>query len=140
MIPPLRQAKFTEKVDAAFWSWYTSDMDKKFHPVVSVRIFGEQKCFGPGVAELLRRVRECKSLRAASIAMGMAYSKAWTIVKNAESELGCKLLVSSTGGKNGGGAVLSPEAEQILAAYEEYCAALRQFAQEEFSRLFSNIL
>ena len=36
---------------------YTFFMEKKFRPVLTVRIFGEEKCFGPGVAELLRRVR-----------------------------------------------------------------------------------
>ena len=29
--------------------------------VVSIRIFGEEKCFGPGVAELLEMVDEFKS-------------------------------------------------------------------------------
>lgn len=115
-------------------------MDKKFHPVVSVRIFGQQKCFGPGIAELLRRVREHHSLRAAAMSMGMAYSKAWTITRNAEAELGCKLLVSSTGGRHGGGAVLSPRAEEILAAYEEYSASLERFAREDFARRFNDIL
>ena len=115
-------------------------MEKKFRPVLTVRIFGEEKCFGPGVAELLRRVRSEKSLRAASASMQMAYSKAWTVIRNSEAALGFKLLVSTTGGKHGGGATLSPEAEKLLAAYEGYCAALRRFAEEEFSAAFSDIL
>ena len=78
------------------------------HPVLSVRIFGAEKCFGPGLSELLRRVEEHHSLRAAAASMGMAYSKAWTILKQAEKNLGFALLLSSTGGKNGGGAVLTP--------------------------------
>lgn len=115
-------------------------MDKKFRPVLSLRIFGEGKCFGPGVAELLRRVKEKQSLRAAAISMEMAYSKAWTIIKTSEAELGFKLLVSVTGGKNGGGASLSPEAEKLLAAYDRYCAAVGSFAAAEFGRIFSDIL
>ncbi len=109
-------------------------MEQKFRPVLSVRIFGEGKCFGPGVAELLRRVRENHSLRAAAIAMGMAYSKAWTVIKTAEKELGFDLLVSTTGGKHGGGASLSSKAEAILAAYEEYRAKVQVYAEEEFSQ------
>lgn len=110
-------------------------MDKNFRPVLSVRIFGVGKCFGPGVAELLKRVQEHRSLRAAAISMGMAYSKAWTIIKSAEKELGFDLLVSTTGGKHGGGAALSGKAEAILAAYEEYRTKLQRFAQEEFRTL-----
>lgn len=116
---------------------YTVFMDQKYRPVLSVRLFcGEDKCFGPGVAELLRRVRQEHSLRAAAISMGMAYSKAWTVIKNSEAALGFKLLVSTTGGKHGGGAVLSPEAERLLAAYEEYRNRLRQYAQEQFTLCF----
>lgn len=119
---------------------YTELMEQKFKPVLSVRIFGEDKCFGPGIAELLHRVQSHHSLRAASISMGMAYSKAWTVIKTAEKSLGFPLLQSTTGGKNGGGAILSPKAEKLLAAYDEYCIELRQFAAETFSRTFDDIL
>ena len=77
---------------------------------LTVRIFTDRKCFGPGVAELLRRVRELHSLRAAAMSMGMAYSKAWTVVRNAEDGLGFHLLTSTAGGKHGGGAELTDEA------------------------------
>lgn len=121
--------------------WYTVFMDQKFRPVLSVRLFcGEDKCFGPGVAELLRRVQQERSLRAAAISMGMAYSKAWTVIKNSEAALGFKLLVSTTGGKHGGGATLSPEAERLLAAYEEYRSRLRQYAQEQFPLCFPDLV
>ena len=119
---------------------YNYNMEKTFRPVLSIRIFGEEKCFGPGVAELLRRVRKEKSLRAAAISISMAYSKAWKVIKSSEAELGFKLLVSTTGGKNGGGAVLSPEAERLLAAYDAYCCAVKDFAAQEFVRSFDGIL
>lgn len=119
---------------------YNFSMEKKFRPVLSVRIFGEGKCFGPGVAELLRRVQQERSLRAAAISIAMAYSKAWSVIKASEAELGFKLLVSTTGGKNGGGASLSPEAEKLLAAYDAYCVAVKEFAAEEFERRFDGIL
>lgn len=119
---------------------YTFRMEQTFRPVLSVRIFGEEKAFGPGVAELLRRVRSHSSLRAAAASMGMAYSKAWTVIRTSENALGVKLLVSVTGGKNGGGATLSPEAETILAAYEAYCIAVREFAERAFPRYFSEAL
>lgn len=124
-------------LDAARAVWYTEAMDKKLRPVISIRIFRETKCFGPGVAELLRHVREAHSLRGAAMTMGMAYSKAWTIVKQAERELGFPLLVSVTGGRHGGGAELSPKAERLLAAYGDYCARMRAFAAEEFGRAFA---
>ena len=112
-------------------------MKKNLHAVVSARLFTDQKCFGPGIAELLRHVDELHSLRAAAQAMEMAYSKAWTIMKNAETGLGVKLLDSSTGGKNGGGAALTEDARRILDAYERYCERLRAYSEtliaEEFA-------
>ena len=47
-----------------------------------------QRFFGPGVAELLERVREHRSLRAAAASMEMAYSKAWRIIHEAEEGFG----------------------------------------------------
>ena len=112
-------------------------MDRELRVVISSRIFTDQKCFGPGVAQLLKKVDKLHSLRAAAMSMSMAYSKAWTIVKQAERELGFPLLVSVTGGRHGGGAELSPKAERLLAAYGDYCARMRAFAAEEFGRAFA---
>ena len=37
-------------------------MARELRPNISVRMFTDQKCFGPGLAELLRRVEEYRSL------------------------------------------------------------------------------
>jgi molybdate transport repressor ModE-like protein len=89
------------------------------------------------VAELLHRVETEHSLRAAAGAMEMAYSKAWRIVRTAEEALGFRLLHSSTGGKNGGGATLTPEAERFLAAYVGYCREVNDFARARFEDAFA---
>lgn len=115
-------------------------MEKNLRPVISVRIFAEEKCFGPGIAALLNRVREHHSLRAAAMSMGMAYSKAWTILKASEAGLGFKLLHSTTGGKHGGGATLTPEAESLLRAYESYCAAIKTYSESLFEETFHDFL
>ena len=64
---------------------------------LSCRLFTDVKCFGPGVAQLLHRVERLHSLRAAAMEMEMAYSKAWTVMKNSENALGFKLLAFTTG-------------------------------------------
>ena len=111
-------------------------MDHKLHAVLSIRLFTEEKCFGPGVATLLHKIQGLHSLRSAAMDMNMAYSKAWTIVKNAERELGFPLLSSTTGGRHGGGAVLTPEGEALLAAYDGYCARLREMADSLYEEYF----
>ena len=57
-------------------------MEEKLSYRNTVRLFAGEKCFGPGVAQLLHHVQEFHSLRSAAKAMNMAYSKAWTIVKS----------------------------------------------------------
>ena len=97
-----------------------------------------QRFFGPGVAELMQQVQVHRSLRSAAQAMEMAYSKAWRIIRNAEEGFGCKLLNSTIGGRNGGGAVLTPEGEQILAAYQRFSADINAYSQARFQETFQD--
>jgi molybdate transport repressor ModE-like protein len=68
--------------------------------------------------------------------MGMAYSKAWRIIRTAENVFGCKLLNSSIGGQHGGGAVLTSQAVSILAAYDAYCADVKAYSDAKFEASF----
>ena len=113
-------------------------MGRKLRTVLTVRLFTDEKCFGPGVATLLHKVRELHSLRAAAMDMNMAYSKAWTIVKNAEREMGFPLLLSTTGGRHGGGAVLTPEGKRMLAAYNSFAREIRENGQALFQKYFAD--
>lgn len=110
---------------------------ENMHYNISVRLFTAGKCFGPGLATLLTLVRELHSLRAAAAKMGMAYSKAWRILKDSEQALGFPLLDSTTGGRHGGGAVLTEEAEAILSDYERFCRELKSRGDELFAECFS---
>lgn len=71
--------------------------------------------FGAGCAELLEGVAEERSLNRAAKRIGMAYSKAWRIIKEAEEQLGCELLA-----RNGArGSTLTDEGQRVLAAYRQ---------------------
>lgn len=113
-------------------------MEKDLHLKLTVRLYTDDRtrCFGPGIATLLHRVEEHKSLRAAAASMGMAYSKAWRIIRTAEAVFGCKMLSSTIGGYHGGGAVLTEEAVRLLAAYDAYCADLTAYSQARFEEAF----
>ena len=113
-------------------------MEKELQLKLTVRLYTEDRtrCFGPGIATLLHRVEEHSSLRSAAASMEMAYSKAWRIIRTAEDVFSCKLLDSTIGGRGGGGAVLTPEAERLLAAYEAYVADVTAHAQGKFEEAF----
>ena len=112
-------------------------MDRGLRMAISAKIFTDRKCFGPGVAQLLKLVDELHSLRAAALSMSMAYSKAWTVVRNAENGLGFHLLTSTAGGKHGGVAELTDEARQMIAAYDAYCEKLRAYGEKLFEETFA---
>ena len=112
-------------------------MEKKLHTVLTIRLFTDEKCFGPGIATLLHHIEDLHSLRSASMKMNMAYSKAWTIVRNAEAQLGFKLLHSTAGGRHGGGATLTEEARELLTAYDGFCRELQETADALYEKYFS---
>ena len=112
-------------------------MEKTLHTVLTIRLFTDEKCFGPGIATLLHHIEDLHSLRSASMKMNMAYSKAWTIVRNAEAQLGFKLLHSTTGGRHGGGATLTEGARGLLAAYGGFCPELQGTAGALYEEYFN---
>jgi molybdate transport repressor ModE-like protein len=113
-------------------------MEKELHLKLTIRLYSDdnERCFGPGIATLLHRVTEYRSLRAGAASMGMAYSKAWRIIRTAEHVFGCKMLSSTIGGVHGGGAVLTPQAEKLLAAYDAYCADVKAYSDRKFEAAF----
>ena len=116
-------------------------MPEKFMPSLKIRILTEQdKCFGPGIAVLLRRVQTHQSLRAAAKSMDMAYSKAWTMVRRCEAQLGFALLHNTVGGAHGGGAVLTQQAMRLLEEYEAYCQEINTYAEKLFQKQFASLL
>ena len=114
-------------------------MENELKLKMTLRLYTEdhEHCFGPGIATLLERVQEHHSLRAAAASMGMAYSKAWRIIRTAEEVFGCKMLDSTIGGKGGGGAHLTPEALRLLEAYRAYEADVAQYARARFEEAFA---
>ena len=66
--------------------------NNKLHYGLSLRLYFEEKAFGPGMVALLRAVEKTGSLQRAARSMNMAYSKAWRIVKHTEETFRIQLL------------------------------------------------
>ena len=96
-----------------------------------------EKFFGEGPYRLLSAVEETGSLRGAALSMNMAYSKALKLLNNAEAALGFPLTTRSTGGKDGGGSVLTPQGKEWLKKYEAYRDACIQANQRLYPEFFS---
>lgn len=96
----------------------------------------DEKFFGEGPYRLLKKVEETGSLHSAAFSLGMAYSKATKLLKNAEKSLGVPLTVRKIGGKSGGGSVLTEEAKAFLLRYEAYRNACIEHNEKLFDQYF----
>lgn len=92
------------------------------HPKIRVYLYDENdnKFFGEGPCRLLHGVEQTGSLHQAAISMNMAYTKALSIMRQAEESLGFPLTTKKIGGVGGGGSTLTTEAKEFLHDYETY--------------------
>lgn len=96
-----------------------------------------RRVFGPGPVDLLERVGELGSLRAAAIEMGMAYTKATRLVREAERAFGFRLTRRTVGGSGGGGSRLTPEALDLIERYRSFERTSRWALGAAYATCFS---
>lgn len=75
---------------------------------------------GSGRIELLKNIRETGSISKAAKVMGMSYKAAWDSVDVMNKITGASLVSRVSGGKNGGGSVLTEEGIKFIEQYEKY--------------------
>ena len=96
-----------------------------------------ERFFGAGPCELLLEVERLGSLRAAAQHLGMAYTKAFSMVKRAERDFGVARPRRTIGGKGGGGSTITPQAKERLMRYQANRTACGQSAQDLYNTYFS---
>jgi molybdate transport repressor ModE-like protein len=103
---------------------------------LTIRLFLEDKSFGPGPMRLLEGVERTGSLNQAAGEMGMAYSKAWKLIHELEKEWGFALIVTRAGGSHGGGSHLTEEGRDLLERYRSMLAEVSRAADTAFEKYF----
>ena len=96
-----------------------------------------RRVFGPGPVDLLERVGELGSLRAAAIDMGMAYTKATRLVRDAELAFGFPLTERTVGGSGGGGSRLTAQALDLIERYRAFERTSRWALAAAYETCFS---
>ena len=85
---------------------------------VRLRIYVDaQLIVGPGRIELLERIERTGSLASAAREMDMSYRRAWLLMRSLNEALQQPALVSLKGGRNGGGASVTPTGRSLVRAY-----------------------
>lgn len=85
--------------------------------------------FGLGRLILLKKIESCGSISAAAKELKYSYKKAWSFVNLMEKRFGFELVNKKIGGKHGGGSVLTKDALDIMAMYEELLKKEAQFIE-----------
>ena len=109
-------------------------------PQLSVRIdLDAEDRIGPGKIQLLEQIREHGSISAAGRAMDMSYKRAWDLVDEINRICRQAAVERQTGGKNGGGAVLTPFGRSLVARYRKIERTATTAARKELQALRSDI-
>ena len=90
------------------------------YPRASLRIdLGDERRVGPGKIKLLELIRATGSISAAARQMDMSYRRAWLLIDEVNTALKAPVVETATGGSGGGGAVLTPLGETLIATYRD---------------------
>ncbi len=92
--------------------------------------------FGRGRRFLLEAIDKYGSINQAAKEINISYRKAWGYIKAMEERLGIKLIERQTGGKHGGGAVLTKDAKEFLKKYEQMEEGIKEIVDAKFKKVF----
>ena len=98
-------------------------------PGIRTKLFIGRETVGIGKIELLEAIAETGSISAAAASMGMDYRRAWLLLKSTQDAFSVPLFVTQRGGSGRGGALLTPEGEELIRSYRDTMRRVeREFA------------
>ena len=106
-------------------------------PQIQLTLERDEGFFGPSVAQFLSLIDHTGSMQTACRQMHMSYTKGWKILKAAEKQLGYPLLITQSGGAEGGSSLLTPKAKDFLVRFLGMEKELREDAQKLYQKYFS---
>ncbi len=92
---------------------------------------------GPGKIELLRKIREHRSISAAARAMNMSYRRAWLLVDELNALFQRPVVAKWSGGRARGGATLTPTGETLVKSYDSVVARAERASRTLLEKLAS---
>ncbi|MEW6644108.1 MAG: LysR family transcriptional regulator [Pseudomonadota bacterium] len=112
---------------------------RKTLPQLSIRIdLDSEGRIGPGKIRLLEQIDALGSISAAGRAMNMSYKRAWDLVEEVTSICGA-VVQRHTGGRDGGGATLTPLGQSLVARYRRIEKAAAAAVRADLAGLQSDV-
>jgi molybdate transport system regulatory protein len=88
--------------------------------------------------ELLEAIDAHGSLRRAAEQLNVPYRTAWDRVKATESALGIRLVETESGGANGGGSHLTPQAREVCRRFRRVTSGVSEVLSRRFQAEFQD--
>lgn len=98
---------------------------------------GSERFLGKGRIQLLELIIEHGSISKAAKAMEMSYKRAWDLVNSMNSQAKNPFVITQTGGKSGGGTIVTPEGLQAIEYYKALQSRFKEFLSQENERLIT---
>jgi molybdate transport system regulatory protein len=109
-------------------------------PIVRFRIdFAEHSSLGPGKIRLLEAIRDSGSLSKAARNIGMSYRRAWLLVESLRQSFREPVTVASTGGKDGGGMLVTEFGDALIESYRQLERDLATLAARNFHAIIPTL-
>jgi len=105
-------------------------------PEISLRIdLGPGMRIGPGKIQLLENIAALGSIAAGGRELGMSYRRAWELIESLNKTFGSPVIEPKIGGKQGGGATLTPLGLSLVTRYRAMEKAARAATKAHFEAL-----
>src|SRR5215475_13070988 len=106
------------------------------HAGLSIRVdLASGLRIGPGKISLLETIRSTGSISAAARSLEMSYRRAWLLVEEINNGLHEPAVTAASGGRHGGGAVVTEVGERVIDLYHSIESQARSGADHEFRAL-----
>jgi molybdate transport system regulatory protein len=90
-------------------------------PTVRFRVdFSKDESIGPGKIALLERIAQSGSLSQAARDLDMSYRRAWQLLESTNQSFLDKVVITSKGGRGGGGATLTSFGHELIRTYRAF--------------------
>jgi molybdate transport system regulatory protein len=110
-------------------------------PVIRFRIdFAEHTSLGPGKIHLLEAIRDSGSLSRAARSIGMSYRRAWLLVESLRRSFQEPVTVASTGGRDGGGMLVTAFGSDLIKSYRELERDFAALAARSFHAITPTVI
>ena len=104
-------------------------------PIIGVQLAKEKAFLSQETVRFMRLIDRMESVKEGCAKAGISYSKGWSVIRDAEEELGYPIVERRQGGKAGGEARLTEKGRKLITRFEQYEKEVIRLAQQLYDQM-----